>query len=176
MDRSFKGTLEMADGSRIAARLYLGERTLTLAGAGGSLGSWEFQEVRIERSGSTRFRLELGDDRATFIPDEAVDFAYTAPAWVEAHQPKPRGAFQRLIAEGTERLSNRFRQSSARRRATRLARSEEHQHTWSEQRIPGGLVRRVCVECEHVSIDLTEQRDVEPIAGDQQVPRTADRP
>ena len=68
---------------------------------------------------------------------------------------KKSGTRQRLEQRKAQ-LVDRIEKSGGRRRAKVTARKAEHVHTWSEQSLPGGLIRRVCQECDHVSIDLRE--------------------
>jgi len=63
---------------------------------------------------------------------------------------------RRRLEERKAQLVDRIEKSGGRRRAKVTARKAEHVHTWSEQSLPGGLIRRVCQECDHVSIDLRE--------------------
>ena len=173
---AFKGALETTDGTSAPARLVIDETILSLEVGGSPLGSWSFDAVEVRRSAGNRFIVDVANERLIFIADSPVDFAYTVPGWVEAHKPKRRrGARRRLEQEkakpvdrtkksGTRRrleerkakLVDRIEKSGGRRRAKVTARKAEHVHTWSEQSLPGGLIRRVCQECDHVSIDLRE--------------------
>ena len=63
---------------------------------------------------------------------------------------------RRRLEQRKAQLVDRIEKSGGRRRAKVTARKAEHVHTWSEQSLPGGLIRRVCQECDHVSIDLRE--------------------
>jgi len=44
--------------------------------------------------------------------------------------------------------------SRSARRRRRFGRPKEHAHRWTENSVNGGIVRRVCQECRHVSIDV----------------------
>jgi hypothetical protein len=160
------------------------------------LGSWEFDAVEIHRTGGARFALDLAGEHLMFIADKPVDFAYTVPAWVEAHKPKRRrdakvrrdtkgsldtkarretnggrvgrGRFEKRKAALVERIEK----SGGRRHNRKIARSTEHEHVWSEQSLPGGLIRRLCVECDHVSIDLRDADLPEEMTRERETPST----
>lgn len=193
---SHRGTLQTIDGTRVPVSLAVDETTLTLTSGTEPLGSWEFDAVEIHRTGGARFALDLAGEHLMFIADKPVDFAYTVPAWVEAHKPKRRrdakvrrdtkgsldtkarretnggrvgrGRFEKRKAALVERIEK----SGGRRHNRKIARSTEHEHVWSEQSLPGGLIRRLCVECDHVSIDLRDADLPEEMTRERETPST----
>ena len=158
--KTFKGSLETTDGNRSSAALTIDPETLTIEVGDEHLGSWAFDSVSVRRTASDRFALDLHDERVIFIANDPIDFAYTVPGWVETHQPKRRRGLGRHLRARKAGLIERIEQSGGRRRTRKLAKSAEHLHTWKEQALAGGLIRRICMECGHVSIDL---RDTEPV-------------
>ena len=193
---SHRGTLQTIDGTLVPVSLAVDETTLTLTSGTEPLGSWEFDAVEIHRTGGARFALDLAGEHLMFIADKPVDFAYTVPAWVEAHKPKRRrdakvrrdtkgsldtkarretnggrvgrGRFEKRKAALVERIEK----SGGRRHNRKIARSTEHEHVWSEQSLPGGLIRRLCVECDHVSIDLRDADLPEEMTRERETPST----
>ena len=168
--RAFKGFLETAGGERAPASLTIDETTLSLTAGGDRLGSWGFDAIAIRRSASDRFVLDLADERLIFIALDPVDFAYTVPGWVEAHQPRRRRGIRKGLGQRRSNLIERIEKSGGRRHMRRVARSDGHVHTWSVQNIPGGLIRRVCRECDHVSIDLRDADVPESIVIEPETP------
>lgn len=179
-----RGTLQTIDGTRVPVSLAVDETTLTLTSGTEPLGSWEFDAVEIHRTGGARFALDLAGEHLMFIADKPVDFAYTVPAWVEAHKPKRRRDTKaRRDTNGTRvgrgrlekrkaALVERIEKSGGRRHNRKIARSTEHEHVWSEQSLPGGLIRRLCVECDHVSIDLRDADLPEEMTRERETPST----
>lgn len=197
-----RGTLQTIDGTRVPVSLAVDETTLTLTSGTEPLGSWEFDAVEIHRAGGARFALDLAGEHLMFIADKPVDFAYTVPAWVEAHKPKRRrDAKARRDTNGSRdtkarrdtkgsrdtkgtrvgpgrlekrkaALVERIEKSGGRRHNRKIARSTEHEHVWSEQSLPGGLIRRLCVECDHVSIDLRDADLPEEMTRERETPST----
>ena len=154
--KTFKGRLETTDGKRSSAALTVDLTSLMVDVADHRVGTWGFETVEIRRTGSDRFRIDVADEMLLFVADKPIDFAYTVPGWVEDHKPSGRRGIGRRISDRRANLIDRIEQSGGRRRTKKLARSAEHAHTWSEQSLAGGLVRRICVECDHVSIDLRD--------------------
>lgn len=150
----FKGSLETAGGDRAPASLAIDEDSLTLKVGESDLGSWGFDTVEVRRSASDRFALELDGERLTFIANDPVDFAYTVPDWIETRKPKSRKGFKRRLEQRRTNLIERIERSGGRRHTRKISRSADHVHDWSEQNLPGGLIRRVCKQCDQVSIDL----------------------
>lgn len=173
MTKSFKGTLETLDGARAQAIVAVDEVALTIESSGERLGSWEFDAVEVRRRAGDVFDLTIDGEHLTFIAANPIDFAYSVPRWVETHQPKRRRQLRKRLNQRKANLVTRLEQSGDRRRTHKLARSTEHEHRWSEQRLPGGLIRRVCVECDHVSIDLRDTDAPERLAGESEAPTTA---
>lgn len=185
-----RGTLQTIDGTRVPVSLAVDETTLTLTSGTEPLGSWEFDAVEIHRTGGARFALDLAGEHLMFIADKPVDFAYTVPAWVEAHKPKRRRDTKaRRDTKGSRdtkgtrvgpgrlekrkaALVERIEKSGGRRHNRKIARSTEHEHVWSEQSLPGGLIRRLCVECDHVSIDLRDADLPEEMTRERETPST----
>jgi len=159
--KTLKGKLETSGGARAAAAVTIDETALTLSAEGEHLGSWGFDAVAVRRTASDRFVLDLIDERLIFIANDPIDFAYTVPKWIETHQPKKKGGLRRRVSRGKESLIARIENSGGRRRAQKLAKSTEHVHAWRQQALPGGLIRRVCTECDHVSIDLRDAEQPE---------------
>jgi len=169
---NFKGTLETLDGVRSAALLEIDESALTLYAGDERLGIWDFDQVDVARTASERFTLDLGGERLIFIASDPIDFAYTVPGWVEAHKPKRRRGIQKRLEVRKANLVARIEQSGGRRRTNKMAKSAEHVHSWKEQSLPGGLVRRLCVDCGHVSIDLRDAEETEEVTPNTQTPST----
>ncbi len=171
--KSFKGTLETLDGARAQAIVVIDEVALTIESSGERLGSWEFDAVEVRRRTGDVFDLTIDGEHLMFIAANPIDFAYTVPSWVETHQPKRRRQLRKRLEQGKANLVTRLEQSGGRRRTRKPARSTQHEHRWSEQRLPGGLIRRVCVECDHVSIDLRDTDAPERVSGESEAPTTA---
>ena len=192
-----RGTLQTIDGTRVPASLAVDEAALTLTTGAETLGSWGFDTVEISRTGGDRFSLDLAGEHLVFIADNPVDFAYSVPAWVEAHMPKRRRGIRRRLEKREVELVDRMEKSGERRRSIqgriekrkaalvdrieksggrrhnrKIARSTEHEHVWSEQSLPGGLIRRLCIECDHVSIDLRDADLPEEMTRERETPST----
>ena len=179
-----KGTLQTTDGTRVPASLAVDEAALTLTAGAETLGSWGFEAVEIHRTASDRFTLDLAGEHLVFIADNPVDFAYSVPGWVEAHKPKRRrGIPRRQGIQGRRNIQGRFEKrkaalvdriekSGGRRHNRKIARSTKHEHVWSEQSLPGGLIRRLCIECDHVSIDLRDADLPEEMTRERETPST----
>ena len=192
-----RGTLQTNDGTRVPASLAVDEAALTLTTGAEMLGSWGFDTVEISRTGGDRFSLNLAGEHLVFIADNPVDFAYSVPAWVEAHKPKRRRGIPRRLEKREVELVDRMEKSGKRRRSIqgriekrkaalvdrieksggrrhnrKIARSTEHEHVWSEQSLPGGLIRRLCIECDHVSIDLRDADLPEEMTRERETPST----
>lgn len=76
----FSGVLQPqgdSDGALKTSLSIAGSRVEIFAG-GETLGSWPVSQVRAERMDGNRFELELGEDRAVFLADDALAFSYEA--------------------------------------------------------------------------------------------------
>ena len=192
-----KGTLQTTDGTLVPASLAVDEAALTLTAGVEPLGSWGFDAVEIHRTASDRFSLDLAGEHLVFIADNPVDFAYSVPGWVEAHKPKRRRGISRRLEKRevvlVDRMENsgerrrgiqgrfekrkaalvdRIEKSGGRRHNRKIARSTEHEHVWSEQYLGGGLIRRLCIECDHVSIDIRDADLPEETTRERETPST----
>ena len=167
-----RGTLQTTDGTRVPASLAVDEAALTLTAGLEPLGSWGFDAVEIHRTASDRFSLDLAGEHLVFIADNPVDFAYSVPGWVEAHKPKRRRGISRRLEKREVELVDRIEKSGGRRHNRKIARSTEHEHVWSEQYLGGGLIRRLCIECDHVSIDLRDAELPEEMTRESETPST----
>jgi hypothetical protein len=83
-----------------------------------------------------------------------------------------RRGIQGRLAKRKAELVNRIEKSGGRRHNRKIARSAEHEHVWSEQSLPGGLIRRLCIECDHVSIDLRDADLPEEMTRERETPST----
>ncbi len=151
----FRGTLETGD-TQIPVLLALTEASLSLHTDDAQLGEWTFDEVNVERSKGARFNLKLGEDTAVFVADDPVGVAYSVPEWIALHIPKRSKGIQRRLDQ---------RGSEIRAKLRRSGRKAEHVHQWNESKLGGGLIRRVCVGCDQVSIDLREAEEATEPAG-----------
>lgn len=85
--------------------------------------------------------------------------------------PRRRG-IQGRLEKRKAALVDRIEKSGGRRHNRKIARSTEHEHVWSEQSLPGGLIRRLCIECDHVSIDLRDADLPEEMTRERETPST----
>lgn len=168
--KDFKGTIEASDEARAPATLSISDTHMAIHLGGERLGMWPFDQVEVMRTASDRFALDLEDERVIFIAANPIDFAYTVPGWVESHKSKKRRGIQKRLEVRKESLVRRIEQSGGRRRTRKLAKSAEHTHSWREQTLPGGLVRRICADCGHVSIDLRDADLPEEIIPEPETP------
>jgi hypothetical protein len=71
------------------------------------LGSWSTSQVVAERVEADRFSLQLGDDRALFIADDALSFSYEAMPQLNKRQLLPVGGVMDKLKAGLRGDDNR---------------------------------------------------------------------
>ena len=71
------------------------------------LGSWTTSQVLAERVEADRFSLQLGEDRALFIADDALSFSYEAMPQLNKRQLLPVGGVMDKLKAGLRGDDNR---------------------------------------------------------------------
>ncbi|MEX2624965.1 MAG: hypothetical protein WD651_14710 [Acidimicrobiia bacterium] len=82
----------------LKADLMVAKGRVELVSASELLGSWSTGQVVAERVEGDRFSLQLGEDRALFIADDALSFSYEAMPQLNKRQLLPVGVMDKLKA------------------------------------------------------------------------------
>ncbi len=141
-------------------KVYLDADRFEIVSHAGEQWTWPMAEVRVQRAGASRFHLALGKEAVYFTPDEPLGFASDTMGHGE-DEPGRRGFLRRQIEAARDTAVSEPTVGEVewiedpepniqkgRRRAKR------HEHEWAEG-TSTGVVRRRCVSCGHVSIDIT---------------------
>jgi hypothetical protein len=82
----------------LKADLMVAKGRVELVSGSELLGSWSTGQVVAERVEGDRFSLQLGEDRALFIADDALSFSYEAMPQLNKRQLLPVGVMDKLKA------------------------------------------------------------------------------
>lgn len=82
----------------LKADLMVAKGRVELVSGSELLGSWSTGQVVAERVEADRFSLQLGEDRALFIADDALSFSYEAMPQLNKRQLLPVGVMDKLKA------------------------------------------------------------------------------
>ncbi len=82
----------------LKADLMVAKGRVELVSGSDLLGSWSTGQVVAERVEADRFSLQLGEDRALFIADDALSFSYEAMPQLNKRQLLPVGVMDKLKA------------------------------------------------------------------------------
>lgn len=157
---AYPGRLGAASGSDAGFRVkvYLGDDRIEIVSFESERWSWRLDELTVTRSGAGRFALQLAEERIQFVPDEPIRFAAGITDHMDGHDER-RGWLRRRIEEArhvvpaetpvgeVEFVEDPEPRATQRRR-------KQHEHEWDEASSVG-VLRRRCVGCGHVSIDIT---------------------
>ena len=231
--KRFRGRIASIDRPdlELDVELWIDERNLTVARHDKPLGIWPIENVSIDRVGSDRFVVTLGNEHSSFVARDPIAFSYEgvksifvakekagkgfsrrfkrsekgSPSLVAilvtrvqgletaedepdpAHRrvdkkppeapPSPRvvadvmidlepadpydsvdeiPAFEPDVPAPIQRPPSLRRHTGVLSRVKNARNGVVHEHVFTEHSASGGLLRRVCNECGHVSIDLNE--------------------
>lgn len=98
----FSGRLQVEADPRnwLKADVTVAKGRLELSTGADLLGSWPTSQVTAERVEGDRFALNLGEDRAVFIADDALGFSYDALPHLNKKQLLPVGGVMEKIKHG----------------------------------------------------------------------------
>ena len=98
----FSGRLQVEADSRswLKADLVLDRGKLELTSGDDVLGTWAASQVTAERVEGDRFSLQLGDETAMFIADDALGFSYEALPQLNKRHLLPVGGMMDKLKSG----------------------------------------------------------------------------
>jgi hypothetical protein len=158
--QSYPGRLDVASSGDAGFRvkLYLTHERVEIVSFESEAWSWPLSKMTVQRSGR-RFLLSLGDEQVYFTPDEPGRFAIGSGDQADDGSTR-RGWLRQRIEEARDTIPAEasvgeveFIEELA-PRATQKRRGRQHEHEWDEG-TSAGVLRRRCVTCGHVSIDIT---------------------
>ena len=162
--RTFTGLLDTSETATDAAfrvKLYLTDETIEVATFDGDSWKWPAADVEITRVKADRYRLDLGAEALFFLPDDPLSFTLKISPGSESAESgtAKRGWLRRRIEEAAASSVDVEQPSyvpdvDEGSSATRFSLRGPHNHIW-EETDTAGVQRRRCVDCGHVSIDLS---------------------
>jgi len=160
--QSYPGRLDMVSSGDAGFRVkvYLDDASIDIVSHEGEQWSWPVTDMSVQRAGSDRFHLALGDEQVYFTPDEPLSFATASSVHLDEESGR-RGWLRRRIEAARETTTAEpavgeveFVEDLEPRTTQKRRSRRQHEHEWDEG-TSQGVLRRRCVTCGHVSIDIT---------------------
>ena len=152
--RGLDGELVLAPGEQgLAARVTFEDETFVIETDDGERNEWHRELVRGVPYDTRTMQLHLDAATLYFHASDPLVFAERMSGFLSAPRPERR----RPRDERRESAVDlRGATPLVTRRAGRRRRRREHSHEWTSHVVGGGIVRRRCIECGDLSIDVTD--------------------
>ncbi len=154
----FEGHLLLAPGEQgLDARLSLGESGISVHTADGQTETWDKEGIISQRYDTCTIQFDVGDTHIFFAASDPLDFEEKLDIYL---QPQPTRRWSRKPKSKGSKDPTEVVLPPAPKDPSR-GRRQVHVHRTASSSVGAGIKREICLDCGHVSIDLTETFELE---------------
>ncbi len=160
--KGLAGELVLEPGEHgLAATVIFDRDTLVIETGDGERNEWHRDLVRAVPYDTRTIQLHLDATTLYFNASDPLVFAERF-ATFESATPQPRRRRSRdTRPEPPDTVDIRQERPVVTRKASRRGRRRDHRHDWASSLVGGGIVRRLCVGCGHLSIDVSDAYEMQ---------------